>query len=100
VRKVKATCFFIVTMKTGVCVCVSSFQYRLIIERIKSSTKCLINFLTRLYYFIVNYLRFFISTANPTPFSLTGTCMVKMNGKNVKACQTAVPKGKCAVKTL
>jgi len=29
-----------------------------------------------------------------------GTCMVKMNGKNVKACQTAVPKGKCAVKTL
>ena len=29
-----------------------------------------------------------------------GTCMVSMNGRKVKACQTPLPSGKCAVKTL
>ncbi|OEU13353.1 hypothetical protein FRACYDRAFT_189533 [Fragilariopsis cylindrus CCMP1102] len=29
-----------------------------------------------------------------------GTCMVKLNGKQVKACQTKVAKGKCAITTL
>ncbi|KAL3944096.1 MAG: hypothetical protein SGBAC_001827 [Bacillariaceae sp.] len=29
-----------------------------------------------------------------------GTCMVNVNGKKVKACQTALGAGKCAIKTL
>mmetsp|Transcript_10570 Transcript_10570/g.22573 ORF Transcript_10570/g.22573 Transcript_10570/m.22573 type:complete len:141 (+) Transcript_10570:99-521(+) len=29
-----------------------------------------------------------------------GTCVVKMNGRQVKACQTQVPKGKCNIQTL
>mmetsp|Transcript_25365 Transcript_25365/g.54095 ORF Transcript_25365/g.54095 Transcript_25365/m.54095 type:complete len:137 (-) Transcript_25365:238-648(-) len=29
-----------------------------------------------------------------------GTCVVKMNGRKVKACQTQVPKGKCNIQTL
>ena len=29
-----------------------------------------------------------------------GTCMVKVNGRKVKACQTNIPTGKCAVQTL
>ena len=29
-----------------------------------------------------------------------GTCMVSMNGRKVKACQTPLPSGKCAIKTL
>ena len=29
-----------------------------------------------------------------------GTCMVSMNGRKVKACQTPLPSGKCTVKTL
>lgn len=29
-----------------------------------------------------------------------GTCVVKMNGRKVKACQTQVPKGKCAIQTM
>jgi ferredoxin len=29
-----------------------------------------------------------------------GTCMVKVNGRNVKACQTALGSGKTAIQTL
>lgn len=29
-----------------------------------------------------------------------GTCMVNVNGKKVKACQTALGAGKCTIKTL
>jgi len=29
-----------------------------------------------------------------------GTCMVKLNGRKVKACQAQVPKGKCNIQTL
>ena len=29
-----------------------------------------------------------------------GTCMVSMNGRKVKACQTPLPSGKCAINTL
>lgn len=29
-----------------------------------------------------------------------GTCVVNVNGKKVKACQTSVGSGKCAIKTL
>jgi aerobic-type carbon monoxide dehydrogenase small subunit (CoxS/CutS family) len=29
-----------------------------------------------------------------------GTCMIKMNGKQVKACQMIIPSGKCAIQTL
>jgi ferredoxin len=29
-----------------------------------------------------------------------GTCEVMMNGRKVKACQTLLPKGKCAINTL
>jgi ferredoxin len=29
-----------------------------------------------------------------------GTCMVKMNGKKVKACQTSLGSGKCSIETL
>ena len=28
-----------------------------------------------------------------------GTCTVKMNGRNVKACQASVPAGKCNIQT-
>jgi len=29
-----------------------------------------------------------------------GTCMIKMNGRKVKACQMKVPAGKCVIETL
>jgi Uncharacterized anaerobic dehydrogenase len=29
-----------------------------------------------------------------------GTCMIKMNGRNVKACQMSIPAGKCNIETL
>jgi aerobic-type carbon monoxide dehydrogenase small subunit (CoxS/CutS family) len=29
-----------------------------------------------------------------------GTCMIKMNGRKVKACQMSIPGGKCAIETL
>lgn len=29
-----------------------------------------------------------------------GTCMIKMNGKKVKACQMSIPSGRCAIETL
>uniref|UniRef100_A0A6T8PBG2 2Fe-2S ferredoxin-type domain-containing protein n=1 Tax=Proboscia inermis TaxID=420281 RepID=A0A6T8PBG2_9STRA len=29
-----------------------------------------------------------------------GTCIVKLNGRKVKACQTLIPKGKCNIQTL
>jgi len=29
-----------------------------------------------------------------------GTCMIKMNGKKVKACQMKIPSGKCVIQTL
>mmetsp|Transcript_2309 Transcript_2309/g.2992 ORF Transcript_2309/g.2992 Transcript_2309/m.2992 type:complete len:136 (-) Transcript_2309:64-471(-) len=29
-----------------------------------------------------------------------GTCMIKMNGRKVKACQSNIPRGKCAIETL
>ena len=29
-----------------------------------------------------------------------GTCVVNMNGRKVKACQTQLPKGKCSINTL
>lgn len=29
-----------------------------------------------------------------------GTCMVSMNGRKVKACQTSLPNGKCNIQTL
>mmetsp|Transcript_7210 Transcript_7210/g.20924 ORF Transcript_7210/g.20924 Transcript_7210/m.20924 type:complete len:142 (+) Transcript_7210:180-605(+) len=29
-----------------------------------------------------------------------GTCVVKLNGRKVKACQAQVPKGKCNIQTL
>ena len=29
-----------------------------------------------------------------------GTCMIKMNGKKVKACQMIIPSGKCSIETL
>jgi len=29
-----------------------------------------------------------------------GTCMIKMNGKKVKACQMTIPKGACYIETL
>ena len=29
-----------------------------------------------------------------------GTCMIKMNGKKVKACQMSIPAGKCSIETL
>lgn len=29
-----------------------------------------------------------------------GTCMIKMNGRNVKACQMSIPSGKCNIETL
>lgn len=29
-----------------------------------------------------------------------GTCMIKMNGRKVKACQMTIPAGKCTIETL
>lgn len=29
-----------------------------------------------------------------------GTCMIKMNGRKVKACQMSIPSGKCTIQTL
>mmetsp|Transcript_1911 Transcript_1911/g.2652 ORF Transcript_1911/g.2652 Transcript_1911/m.2652 type:complete len:135 (+) Transcript_1911:139-543(+) len=29
-----------------------------------------------------------------------GTCMIKMNGRKVKACQAKIPGGKCTIQTL
>lgn len=29
-----------------------------------------------------------------------GTCMIKMNGRKVKACQMSIPAGKCNIETL
>jgi ferredoxin len=29
-----------------------------------------------------------------------GTCMIKMNGKKVKACQMKIPSGRCVIETL
>mmetsp|Transcript_28600 Transcript_28600/g.42282 ORF Transcript_28600/g.42282 Transcript_28600/m.42282 type:complete len:136 (-) Transcript_28600:2495-2902(-) len=29
-----------------------------------------------------------------------GTCMIKMNGRKVKACQSKIPSGKCTIQTL
>lgn len=29
-----------------------------------------------------------------------GTCMIKMNGKKVKACQMKIPSGRCVIQTL
>jgi ferredoxin len=29
-----------------------------------------------------------------------GTCMIKMNGKTVKACQMKIPSGRCVIQTL
>merc|ERR1712071_63401 len=29
-----------------------------------------------------------------------GTCMIKMNGRKVKACQMSIPSGKCNIQTL
>mmetsp|Transcript_27979 Transcript_27979/g.31984 ORF Transcript_27979/g.31984 Transcript_27979/m.31984 type:complete len:135 (+) Transcript_27979:104-508(+) len=29
-----------------------------------------------------------------------GTCMVKLNGRKVKACQSSIPSGKCTIQTI